>query len=179
MDSKKEQLIEEIAQISKSVSEKADLLDEELSERYASVKKTLDNTLTTVTIATKALAPALLIRSHPWIATGSALVGGFLLAKKMTKERRDARWREVDSLPYNPASYDEGSETAETQRPRQASAFVEKPGFLARHPNEVRAVKNLALTALTRFAASKLKVRMPHLSEQISLAEVSVTSLLK
>ena len=171
MDSKKEQLIEEIEQITESVAEKASILEERLSDRYAGVKQTLDKTLSVVTTATKAIAPALIVRAHPWLATGSAIIGGALIARRMVRSHRIRRMERA-ALPASPVY-------GPTESAVPMYVATPQTGFLARHSQEIKVVRNLALTALTRIAAKKLSRKLPHLTTQIQIVEESVAGFLR
>ena len=160
MDPTKEELDQQIREIASSIHDKAGQLEEELGERYDSVKQTLDKTVDTVTTAVKMIAPQVLIRSHPLLAAGSALLTGFYVAHRITRKQKPMQVVMVNphGTPIGPAQI-------------MAAPKVERP--------EVRVLKTLAMTAIARFAGKEARKKLPHLSSQIQLVEDSLVGFVQ
>jgi ElaB/YqjD/DUF883 family membrane-anchored ribosome-binding protein len=164
----KEDLTREIEQLAQAIGMKAELLEEKVAERVETVRGSIERTGQAVGMVARAVVPTLLIRSHPWIATGSALLGGFWLAKHLIADRKTRRLeRSVSDIP-----------TENRVRLVHAPTTVQGSSFLEKHSGEVRLVRNLVLSALTRYAGKRLRTKLPQFSSQITLAEQAVSTLL-
>lgn len=174
----KDELTREIEQLAEAIGMNAEKLEEKVMERVDSVRGSIEMTGQAITAVAKAVVPTLLIRSNPWIATGSAVVGGFLIARKIVQDRKE-QLRERDVYRLNTAAQNAFVGPMPVSGPMEAALAPQPTSFLQRHSGEVRMVRNLVLSALTRYAGKRLRTKLPQFSGQISLAEQAVSTLLR